>query len=387
MDAIFPLRGVIKQYEWGGRQFIADLLQEGNPAQQPFAEYWMGVHPQGMALVGTASGTWLPLDQLAGELSFLLKVLDVSSMLSIQVHPTKRAAAIEFERENQLGIPTNASHRNYKDANHKPELMVALSPFWLLHGFQESNKLKGTLMGIAALRFLLPVFEQGGYEALYKMVMEMPQQEVDYRLLEHIDTLVPLYQQQKLDKGHPDFWAARAALEFSQGGAIDRGIFSIYLFNLVKLEPGEAIFQDAGVPHAYLEGQNVEIMANSDNVLRGGLTSKYIDVPELIKHVRFEPIVPRVLHPAPPDGSFETPVDDFSLGQLPLSAGALQTICADSPMILLCVQGSVEAEAGGRTLLIKQGQPAALLMPGHTVVIRAHTDAMLFTATKGFHSR
>lgn len=387
MDAILPLRGVIKQYDWGGRQFIAELLQKENKAQQPFAEYWMGVHPQGMSMVGTTTGEWLPLDQFAGELTFLLKVLDVSNMLSIQVHPSRAAAALEFERENQLGIPKEAPHRNYKDANHKPELMVALGSFWLLHGFQEPGKLKAVLEGTEALRFLLPVFERGGYEALYRSVMEMPQQQVDAHLRAHMDTIVPLYKQQKLTKDNPDFWAARAALAFSQGDAIDRGIFSIYLFNLVRLERGEAIFQDAGVPHAYLEGQNVEIMANSDNVLRGGLTSKHIDVNELIKHVRFEPMVPHILRLTSLDGLFEVPVDDFSLGQLQIPAGSTQTIRAESPMILLCMQGSVEAVAGGRTLTIKQGEPAALLMPECTAVVSAHTDALLYKATKGFHSR
>ncbi|NDF97981.1 MAG: mannose-6-phosphate isomerase, class I [Chitinophagia bacterium] len=387
MDAILPLRGVIKQYDWGGRQFIADLLSLNNHEQKPFAEYWMGIHPQGMAQVQTSEGAWLPLDQLAGELSFLLKVLDVSSMLSIQVHPTKAAALYEFERENRLGIPLEAPHRNYKDANHKPELMVALSDFWLLHGFQERAALTATLRGTDALAFLLPFFEQGGYEGLYRRVMEMPQEEVDQRLRSHIDSIVPLYQQNVLARNNPDFWAARAALSFSQGGSIDRGIFSIYLFNLVQLRPGEAIFQDAGVPHAYLEGQNVEIMANSDNVLRGGLTNKHIDVGELMKHVQFEPIIPHILLSSKGAGWFETPVDDFKLGQLSLSAGSTHQVQTATPLLLLCMRGSVEVEAGGRTITLKQGQPAALLRPEQAASIKALSDVLLFSATQGIHTR
>jgi mannose-6-phosphate isomerase len=387
MDAIWPLRGVVKHYDWGGRQYIAGLLSEKNTEEKPFAEYWMGTHPQGMSVVATAAGEWMPLNHMAGELSFLYKVLDVSSMLSIQVHPSKEAAKYEFDRENQLGISLDAPHRNYKDANHKPELMVALSRFWLLHGFQEPALLRRTLMHTAALQFLLPVFEQGGYESLYRTVMEMPQAQVDLRLRSHVDSILPLYSLHQLSKDHPDFWAARAAMEFSQAGHIDRGIFSIYLFNLVQLEPGEAIFQDAGVPHAYLEGQNVEIMANSDNVLRGGLTSKHIDVGELIKHVRFEPVIPHVLHAAPSDGAFDIPVDDFRLSQLTLNKGALHTLRVDTPSILLCMQGSVELRAGERTFLLKQGQPAALLLPGYDIAIKAVSDALLFSATTGFHSR
>jgi mannose-6-phosphate isomerase len=387
MDAILPLRGVVKHYDWGGSRYIADLLLDLNPDQKPCAEYWMGTHPQGMSLAATAAGDWLPVNLLAGELTFLYKVLDVKSMLSIQVHPSKEAALVDFERENQLGIALDAPHRNYKDANHKPELMVALSPFWLLHGFKEPGLLTDTLSHTKALQFLLPVFEQGGYEALYRAVMEMPQHEVDRHLRGHIDTLLPLYREHKLDRDDPDFWAARAALEFSQSGSVDRGIFSIYLFNLVRLETGEAIFQDAGIPHAYLEGQNVEIMANSDNVLRGGLTSKHIDVNELIKHVRFEAVIPRVLHAAPSDGCFETPVNDFRLRQLSVSNGSMQTVRAETPSILLCIKGSVELGAGGRTILLKQGQPAALLMPGFDIAIKALSDALLFIATTGIHMR
>jgi mannose-6-phosphate isomerase len=387
MDAIIPLRGVVKNYDWGGHQFIASLLAIDNPDKKPLAEYWMGVHPQGMTMASTAKGEWLPLTDLTPQLSFLFKVLDVRTMLSIQVHPTKAAAAIEYERENALGVALDSPQRNYKDANHKPELMVALSPFWLLHGFQESTRLQATLTRATSLQFLLPVFEQGGYEALYRYVMEMPQRQVDASLRTHIDAIVPLYHQNKLSKDDPDYWAARAALAFSNEGAIDRGIFSIYFFNLVRLSPGEAIFQDAGVPHAYLEGQNVEIMANSDNVLRGGLTTKHIDVQELIKHIRFEPIIPAILHPSGHEGLLDAPVEDFCLRQVAMSAGTTQTLVTDTPLVMLCVRGSVEAMAGDRVVLIKQGQPAALLMPGATVSVRAVADALLFCATAGIHSR
>jgi mannose-6-phosphate isomerase len=387
MDAIFPLHGVIKNYDWGGYQFIAKMLLQDNPAQKPFAEYWMGTHAQGMAQVETSTGECWPIEKLTGQLSFLLKVLDVRSMLSIQVHPSKEAAMAAFEQENQKNIPLDAPFRNYKDANHKPELMVALSPFWLLHGFQDPALLRKTLSAKKALHFLLSIFEKGGYEALYRSVMEMPQELVTAHLQNHLDTIVPLYQQGQLGKDDPDFWAARAALDFSQGGNIDRGIFSIYLFNLVHLLPGEAIFQDAGVPHAYLEGQNVEIMANSDNVLRGGLTNKHIDLGELMKHVRFEPVVPHVLNASSGDGYFDTPVDDFKLAQLSLSEGEQRSIQPETPCLLLCMSGIVEVAAGSRTIMLKQGQPAALLMPGRAVVLRASTEALLFNATQTIHSR
>ncbi len=124
----------------------------------------------------------------------------------------------------------------------------------------------------------------------------MPQDEVNKHLQSLLDRIIPLYNTGKLKRSQEDFWAARAAQTFSQGKNIDRGIFSVYLFNLVGLQKGQAIFQDAGVPHAYLEGQNIEIMASSDNVLRGGLTTKHIDVKELLKHVKCEPTNPNILN-------------------------------------------------------------------------------------------
>jgi mannose-6-phosphate isomerase len=128
-------------------------------------------------------------------------------------------------------------------------------------------------------------------------------------------------------------------------------------------------------------------MANSDNVLRGGLTSKHIDVGELMKHVLFEPVIPRLLHAAPSTGSFEIPVDDFRLRQLSIGNGSRQPLRVKTASILLCMKGSVELRAGERTILLKQGQPSALLMPDQDIVIKALSDALLFSATTGFHSR
>jgi len=150
--------------------------------------------------------------------------------------------------------------------------MLALSEFWLLHGFKPAEELERTLQAIPELAFLTPVFTKGGYQELYKTVMELPQAEVNRILQPLLDRIIPAYREGKLSQNDEHFWAARAADTYNEPGRIDRGIFSIYLFNLLNLHPGEAIFQAAGLPHAYLEGQNVEIMANSDNVLRGGLT-------------------------------------------------------------------------------------------------------------------
>jgi mannose-6-phosphate isomerase len=266
-----------------------------------------------------------------------LKVLDVKDMLSIQVHPTKKAAESAFAAENMKGTPLTAPNRNYKDDNHKPELMLALSDFWLLHGFKSPQALVTILMQTPELQFLVPFFDNKNYHALYEVVMTMDQQEVDERLQPLLDRIVPLYEKGFLNRSQEDFWAARAAKTFCEPNKLDRGIFSIYLFNLVNLKPGEAIFQDAGIPHAYLEGQNMEIMANSDNVLRGGLTNKYIDVPELMHHMRFEEVKPHIIKgtagTVPGETVFPTPAADFELRRLVLNPGTTISLAATTAEI------------------------------------------------------
>jgi mannose-6-phosphate isomerase len=266
--------------------------------------------------------------------------------------------------------------------------MVALSEFWLLHGFRPTSSLLTILREIKELNSLLPVFESQGYEGLYRRVMEMPQGEVDELLQPLRDRIVPLYQQEILPKSQPDFWAARAFLTFSNNGHADRGIFSVYFFNLVQVHPGQAVFQDAGIPHAYLEGQNVEIMANSDNVLRGGLTNKHIDVVELLKHVRCIPVEPQILPATTEQESwFETPVEDFSLGQLNLAEGEELGLTVNKPTIFLCMDGEAVLEAEGRSVVIKKGQPAAFCREGVNLSLRSPKGALIFRATDAIHNR
>src|SRR6185312_14307445 len=305
---VYKLSGKVQHYAWGGADFIPALLSMPNREKRPFAEYWIGAHENSPAMVETdglekgaagAAAGQVALDayirqrpaerlgpytaQRFGRLPYLLKILDVKDMLSIQVHPSKQAAEAEFAAENARGMAPGAPDRNYKDDNHKPELMAALSEFWLLHGFKPEEDLIRLLADTPELNFLTPVFAVGGYQQLYRTVMEMPQKNVREVLQPLLDRIIPLYKSGELSRNQEHFWAARAALTYGGHGEIDRGIFSIYFFNLLNLQPGEAIFQAAGLPHAYLEGQNVEIMANSDNVLRGGLTQKHVDVPELMK--------------------------------------------------------------------------------------------------------
>jgi len=301
-------------------------------------------------------------------------------MLSIQVHPDKASATAAFEEENQKGIALNAPNRNYKDTNHKPELMVALSDFWLLHGFKPKAKLVEVLDSIPYFNFLLKTFEEKGYHGLYEKVMTMPQAEVNAVLQPLLNRLLPLYENGELAKETEDFWAAHAVKTFCKEEHYDRGIFSIYLFNLVHLKKGEGIYQPAGLPHAYLEGQNIEIMAASDNVLRAGLTDKYIDIAELMKHVRFEPTLPNILRDSTSKETvYRSAAHEFELSRLQLQLNETIELVADTAEILLQTEGETTISAGDTSIQLRKGQ-AALATSGAVLKIKSLTSAQVFRA-------
>jgi mannose-6-phosphate isomerase len=394
--SVYLLKGKVQHYAWGGYDFIPSLLQVANTSHQPYAEYWLGAHPLHSATVETGEQS-VPLVQLIqeqpaemlgqsveqqfGSLPYLLKVLDVRQMLSIQVHPDKTSAATAFEAENRSGVAIDAFNRNYKDDNHKPELMVALSDFWLLHGFKPEDRLQEVLSSEPDFDFLLETFEQQGYEGLYKKVMTMEQEEVNAVLKPVVSRILPLYRNGELQKKHEDFWAARAVETFCKGDDYDRGIFSIYFFNLLHLQKGEGIYQPAGMPHAYLEGQNVEIMANSDNVLRAGLTDKHIDITELMKHVRFEATNPKVLRPSLNEAEtvYKSPAAEFELSRYQLKKGAAQQWQTTGPEILLLLNGRLEITAGGTHLPLQKGE-AAFAVANATVVCMPMEESVVFRA-------
>ena len=188
---------------------------------------------------------------------------------------------------------------------------------------------------------------------------------------------------ESLLRSQADYWAAKGSLTFSQPGKTDRGIFSVYLFNLVELHRGEAIFQDAGVPHAYLEGQNIEIMASSDNVLRGGLTNKHIDVPQLLKHVKCEATHPRVLkgEKAGAEQIYKTPAPDFELSSSMLHPGDTFSFVPSTAEILLLVDGQVAIANKENKVILEKGRPSAIVLPGNEVQLNAIEPSWLFKAT------
>ena len=397
---IFKLEGRIQHYAWGGYEFLPNLLQVPNPARKPFAEYWMGAHLKAPSMISISDEVKKTLDEFIGadphgmlgdataavfgRLPYLFKILDVKDMLSIQVHPTKKDAVAAYEEENLREISPDDPKRNYKDDNHKPELMYALSEFWLLHGFKTPEKLQKILGGFPELAFLQPVFQKEGYAGLYRYVMELDQLKVNDALQPLLDRIIPLYEKGLIAKTDESFWAARAAVTFNEPGKIDRGIFSIYMFNLVHLKAGEAVFQDAGIPHAYLEGQNVEIMANSDNVLRGGLTPKHIDVPELLKHVKCEPLVPAIILGIPSGNEgeevFLTPATDFELRVISLGSGKLTQIAVNSTDIFMVYTGAVKINDGSSKLGRDSGE-CFVAVNGAELSIAAPIASVIFRAT------
>lgn len=296
---IYRLEPAVQHYAWGDTDFIPDLLGVENRQRSPYAELWLGTHRDLPCHVETAGERRLLSDVLDEELPYLMKVLSARKPLSIQAHPSEEQARAGFARENAGGVPLDSPERNYKDPHHKPELLCALTDFYALVGFRPDA----------------PPFEGSSLKDIYQRLMTLPQEEVDALLAPRIDEL----RGGGYGKEDREYWVLRCHDEFSRRGHFDRGLFSVYLLNLIRLRPGEAIYLGAGTLHAYLEGSGVEIMASSNNVLRGGLTDKRVDVAELLKTVVFEPDEPRVVRPVRVSGSewrYPTPAREFELRRI-----------------------------------------------------------------------
>jgi mannose-6-phosphate isomerase len=300
------------------------------------------------------------MQRFGGELPFLFKVLDARDMLSIQVHPDRQQAEAGYAREEGEGILLHAKHRNYRDRNPKPEVHVALTPFWMLHGFRPLEEIVMETERYPELEHAWPELglrlasaadmtaRSRLLQEVYERVMRLPQREVDAILNPILERAGPA---RGVDRSDPMFWVCRAAETFARpDGSRDRGLFSIWLLNLVALEPGQSTFQDAGVPHAYLEGVTVELMAASDNVLRGGLTPKHVDVDELLRVVRFiegRPEVGAGAACAEGERVYPTTAAEFELSRLELALDEeLEWSSVAGPECLLVMDGEVLAGNG-----------------------------------------
>ncbi len=404
------LEGAVQSYAWGGFRFIPELLGRDNPKQTPQAELWIGAHPvaPSVALIGesrirldrlmaeAAAEVLGPTDdaRFGGRLPFLLKVLDARTVLSVQAHPSKEQAAAGFARENAAGIPLDSPSRTYRDDNHKPEAHACLSELWMLHGFRPLEEIARVLEEVPELGRIMPDFEPrlgaarrdpGSRSALlrdlYTRVMTMPQPEVDAILDPLLSRLETEEKKGALDKDGPDFWVLRASRQVPlPGGHRDRGLLSMYLMNLLHLHPGQCTYQPAGTLHAYLEGTTVELMANSDNVLRGGLTPKTVDTAELLRIVSFTDGHPPVLSGRMIGEGvrrYETTAAEFVLERIDLAEGRpTNGEAGHSAECLITISGSAVLASGACRLSLGRGA-AALIPAGLAYSLAAASDAAL----------
>ncbi len=384
----------VQHYEWGERgpsALIPNLL--GQPASDPalpFAELWIGGHPALPASVAL-DGARVTLTELIAEapqealgaaalglfgsqLPFLAKVLTAERPLSIQAHPNRAQAEAGFAREEAAGIPRGAPERNYRDPNHKPELIVALGDFFALEGFRPIPQIAAAFGAVPELGPLVaPPPAHGAERAWLRELFERCMSPDDDAAGRALATLVTRLDRAAPAPGAPaapatrdqrEYWLVGTARRLPQSPRPDRGLFGFYLLNLVHLRAGEALFLSAGEPHAYLEGRGLEVMANSDNVLRGGLTPKHVDVPELLRVLSFDAAPARVLRPDS-TGAYPTAVGEFAARLIVLSpADAPRALPASSAMVLLGVEGDATLEAGTHPLALARGQawfvPAAM---------------------------
>ncbi|EMH4160953.1 mannose-6-phosphate isomerase [Pluralibacter gergoviae] len=371
----------VQNYAWGSKTALTDLYGIANPEHLPMAELWMGAHPKSSSFIEDASGQRRSLrevieadkaallgDKVAarfGELPFLFKVLCADTPLSIQVHPNKQASEAGFARENAAGIPMDAAERNYKDPNHKPELVFALTPFLAMNAFREFTDIAALVQPVAdahpAIGAFLNAPDAEHLSALFAGLLNM-QGEEKSRALAILNTALEAQQGEPWD-------TIRFIARFYPD---DSGLFSPLLLNVVKLNPGEAMFLFAETPHAYLNGVALEVMANSDNVLRAGLTPKYIDIPELVANVKFVPKPAGELLTRPQQhGSeldFPIPVDDFAFALHDLSAEECE-VAQQSAAILFCVSGETVVRKGDQTLTLRPGESAFIAASESPVVL------------------
>ncbi|VTP13519.1 Mannose-6-phosphate isomerase [Phytobacter ursingii] len=360
----------VQHYAWGSKNALTELYGIANPDNQPMAELWMGAHPKSSSKVQDAQGHLLSLREMIeqdkagllgsavaerfGELPFLFKVLCADQPLSIQVHPNKRASEIGFAKENAAGIPLDAAERNYKDPNHKPELVFALTPFLAMNAFRPFSEIVSLLQPVAGANQAIAHFlQEPGAERLSQLFASLLNLKGD----EKSRALAVLKAALNSQQGEP-WQTIRVISEFYPD---DSGLFSPLLLNVVKLNPGEAMFLFAETPHAYLQGVALEVMANSDNVLRAGLTPKYIDIPELVANVKFTPKAAGELLTQPVKQAsaleFPIPVDDFAFSLHDLSTTG-SDLAQQSAAILFCVEGEAVLSKGDETMVLKPGESA-----------------------------
>ncbi len=375
-----------QSYSWGSSTALHTLF--GLNDAGVVAEAWLGAHQlapsrseagESLAdLVAADPAAALGTDVVARfgpQLPYLLKVIAPERPLSLQVHPHVARAREGFDEEEEAGVPLDAPHRNYKDRNHKPELVYALTRFEAISGFRAPRRAAELLAGLAT-----PLAK-----ALHAMLVADPSADgiraVFTRLLDPTTRPSPdeieaiaAASAARLDAGSPSPRADRTVALLYAQYPDDPGVVTSLLLNPVTLQPGEAMFVPAGGVHAYLHGVAVEIMASSDNVLRAGLTPKHVDVPELLRNVDYVAappirIAPETVHRA--TNVFYAPVDDFELSVTDLADDDHHPLPGRGPRILLCLEGEVHVTTSkDGALRLTRGQ--SVFVPAADGALTAH---------------
>jgi mannose-6-phosphate isomerase len=358
------LENGIQHYAWGSRSALASLRGEP-PSEAPEAELWMGAHPQLPSHVTRAGRRrtlrdWIaeaPVAELGarvaqdfGELPFLLKVLAAEEPLSLQAHPSMAQAKAGFARENAAGIPLDAPHRSYRDAHHKPELLCALTPMDALCGFRAPEPTHALFRALGAPAALQEKLACGDLRGAFQDLLARDRSD-RATLVTHM--VAACHAPPAAFHGECA-WAIRLAEKYPG----DIGVVSSLMLNLMRLEPGQALYLDAGNLHAYLHGVGVEIMASSDNVLRGGLTTKHMDEAELLSVLDFAPMVAApvaTVDATPVERIFLTPAREFSLSRLEVPITPTRT-AVTGPEIWLAAQGSAALTSATGTVALAQGE-------------------------------
>lgn len=356
---MFVLDNAVRHYDWGTFDEIPRFVGAGRP-DEPVAEVWMGTHPMDPSSVTLPDGSTRRLDEIAGELPFLLKLLSARRPLSLQVHPDRERARQGFERENSLGIALDAPERTYKDPNHKPEMVYALSTFDTVVGFRPTAEILRVLAPIEAplaQRLHDELRANPGFAGIVRLVESLLAEPIDPQQIEQVVQCC----RDLLDQGLDIKRAYATALLIRQDFPNDPGVVISLLLNRLTLQPGEAAFLDTGVVHAHLRGLCLEVMATSDNVLRAGLTSKHLDTRGLVDCL--DAGMSRLARVTPDALGFTTEVydpgvGDFALAVTQCSRGEPDGVrLLDAPQrIVVCTGGEVElANASDERLKLTRG--------------------------------
>ncbi len=397
MTKISILKNRTQNYAWGSKTFIPELVGETVPSDKPQAELWMGVHPRAPSQV-LCDGEWMSLPEfirkdpegILGEsaaknfshnLPFLFKVLAAAKPLSIQVHPNRDQAQAGFARENGMKIPLDAPNRNYRDENHKPEMICALTPFWLLNGFRKIDHLMALTerIGAPALKGKVSLLH-GQHQAeglnLFLTALLTMEQETRRQLISEVVDCMGKHSSTDASLE----WTVRLSQEYPD----DIGVLSPLFMNIVRLEPGQAIYTPSGRPHAYLEGAGIELMANSDNVLRGGLTAKNMDIHDLVKILDFSHTEVDILRPEKREKGeeiYHTPAQEFVLSLISVGGGApFESPRKRSVEIMICVEGDAQISDLGNGDVLSFTKGTALIVPAAIERYRIEGKATLYKA-------